>query len=222
MRLFALISTIVLLAGCSPKFYTDPPSPKAWVAIKFDAKETFYGEIEHEPRGYLSKILIKERRNGEILYIRSGYTWLTNGINFKQLEIGKLYALTHLEVGGGFPATYVFCGTSELPAFKVLSSDMPQAAQDIKFASRRGLNRIFSVKVNISPLSIKNIDTSKDNLARSNDPKNLSDAKSAFDDKQIKKVEQIKIKPDSECGNWNFSRFGASTLGYLISMGYPE
>ena len=61
MRLFALISTIVLLAGCSTNLDSDPSIPKAWVAINFYAQETFNGEIEHEPRGYLSKILIKER-----------------------------------------------------------------------------------------------------------------------------------------------------------------
>jgi hypothetical protein len=222
MRLFALISTIVLLAGCSTNLDSDPSIPKAWVAINFDAQETFYGEIEHEPRGYLSKILIKERRNGELLYIRSGHTWLTNGMNFKQLEVGSIYALTHLKVGGAFSASYVFCGTSDLPAFKVLTSEIPQAAQNIKFSSRRGLNRIHSVNVKISPLSIKNIDTSNDNLARSNDPKNLSEAKLAFDNKQIKKVEQINIKPDGECGNWNYMRFGVSRLDSLISMSYPE
>lgn len=74
----------------------------------------------------------------------------------------------------------------------------------------------------ISPLSIKNIDTSNDNLARSNDPKNLSEAKLAFDNKQIKKVEQINIKTDDTCGNWNYMGFGVSRLDNLISMSYPE
>ena len=211
MRFITLICVLFFIAGCSPKFNSDPSIPKTWVAINFEAKEKF-DDGEREPRGYLSKIIIKEGRNGKINYWRSGHTIILNGMNLRKLETGSIYALTHLRAAGANGAVYVYCGTSDLPAFKVLSSEVAQAGQNIKFSAKRSLSRVSYAGTKISPLSTKGI------YAAISDSEYSPEAKSAFNNKKVKKVEQVKIKPSSECGKHNFTDYKIPSHYGLVEM----
>lgn len=212
MRIVLLACLLLLTASCSTQDFSKPSAPTTWVAINFEANEKI-SNSESAPVGFLSKMTLKEKPNGEARYSRSKRaTILLNGINFRKLELGAVYALTHLESRAGRGGiTYIFCDTNRLSAFRVLPEETPQAGQNIIFSSEKR-NMRFAWSANFLTLETNEIQNRP--LASYSSP----EGKAAFEYAQIKQTEQLKIKSPTSCGKHNYTSFMISDYAKLVQM----
>lgn len=212
MRIVLLACLLLLTVSCSTQDFSNPSTPKTWVAINFEANEII-SNSESAPVGFLSKMTLKERPNGEARYSRSNSsTILFNGINFRKLELGAVYALTHLESRAGRGGiTYIFCDTNRLNAFRVLPEETAQAGQNIIFSSEKR-NMRFSWSADFLTLETNKIQNRP--LASYSSP----EGKAAFEYAQIKQTEQLEIKSPDSCGKHNYINFKISNNDKLVQM----